>query len=249
MKKIMLLIVLLFVFIINVQGNEKEKVTLIKCVDGDTAIFDINGENARVRFLGIDTPESVKEENVIEPYGKEASEFTCDKLNKAREIILEYDSNSDKQDKYGRTLAWVFVDNVLLEEELVKIGYAKVKYIYGDYAYINELNELQNYAKENKLGIWSDYVPVYYKVTFYDNDKSVIKEVLENKQVDYFEPKKDGYKFVGWFIDNEKFDFNTKINKDTILTARYEKDINIIEILLISIVLLTIYLIFNRKGK
>ena len=136
MKKIMLLIVLLSIFVLNVQGNEKEKVTLIKCVDGDTAIFDINGNKTKIRFLGIDTPESVKEENVIEPYGKEASEFTCDKLTKAKEIILEYDSNSDKQDKYGRTLAWVFVDNVLLEEELVKIGYARVKYIYGDYAYI-----------------------------------------------------------------------------------------------------------------
>ena len=103
-------------------------------------------------------------------------------------------------------------DNVLLEEELVKIGYAKVKFIYGDYVYINELNELQNYAKENKLGIWSDYVPVYYKVAFYDNDKLIVKEVLENIQVDYFEPTREGYRFVGWFIDNEKFDFNTKIN-------------------------------------
>ena len=90
MKKVFLIIFILF-FCINV--NAKEIVTLNKCVDGDTAWFNINGEKIKARFLAIDTPEST---NKIEPYGKEASEFTCNLLKNAKKIEIEYDENSDK---------------------------------------------------------------------------------------------------------------------------------------------------------
>ncbi len=249
MKKIILFEIMIFTVILNVYANDRKDVKLIKCVDGDTAIFDINGEKTRVRFLGIDTPESVKEENVVDLYGKEASDYTCNKLTNAEEIILEYDDNSDKVDKYGRTLAWIFVDNSLLELDLISLGYAKVRYIYGNYTYTNELYKAQNVAKENKLGIWNDYVPVYYKITFKIGDKVEEKLIEEGKKIEYFEPKREGYTFIGWFNGDEKFDFNTYINDDIILTARYEKDINIIRILLISILILTIYFIINMKGK
>ena len=60
------------------------------------------------------------------------------------------------RDKYGRTLAWVYADGVLLQKELVKQGLAEVKYIYGDYAYTKELQELEKEAKKEKLHMWSD---------------------------------------------------------------------------------------------
>ncbi len=133
---------------------EKDKVVLSKCVDGDTAWFLLNNKKIKVRFLAIDTPEST---NKIEPYGKEAAKFTCDKLKEAKTIELEYDKNSDKTDKYGRYLAWIIVDGKNLQKELVKNGYAEVDYIYGNYNYIDELKLLQKEAQKNKLNIWSDY--------------------------------------------------------------------------------------------
>ena len=132
--------------------NEQEKVTLAKCGDGDTARFIINGVEKKVRFLAIDTPEIDKND----PFSKEAKEYTCNALKTAKEIILEYDGNSDKEDKYGRVLAFVYVDNSLLQKELISNGLAKVAYLYGDYDHVDELKKAEAEAKNNKLGIWQD---------------------------------------------------------------------------------------------
>lgn len=148
MKKVFLIIFILF-FGINV--NAKEIVTLNKCVDGDTAWFNINGKKIKARFLAIDTPEST---NKIEPYGKKASEFTCNLLKSAKKIEIEYDENSDKFDKYDRHLVWVFVDDELLQNIIVKEGYADVKYLYGDYKYTDILKKSLIEAKANNLNMW-----------------------------------------------------------------------------------------------
>lgn len=136
--------------------KDSEMVVLEKCVDGDTARFkDSNGNILKTRFLAIDTPETVHPTKEVEAFGKEASNYTCESLKNAKEIRLEYDNDSDKEDKYGRRLAWVFVDGVLLQEKLVELGYAKVAYLYGDYEYTARLQEIETRTKENKIGVWS----------------------------------------------------------------------------------------------
>ena len=134
------------------EVSEMERVLFYKCGDGDTARFIINNVERKVRFLAIDTPEVDKNE----PYSKEAKEYTCNALKNAKEIYLEYDGNSDKEDKYGRVLAFVHVDGVLLEKSLIERGYAKVAYIYGDYNYVDELRKVEEVAKNNKVGIWEE---------------------------------------------------------------------------------------------
>ena len=134
------------------KANKMEKVAFSKCSDGDTAHFIINKEEKKVRFLAIDTPELSSNER----FSKEASDYTCNALKSANEIYLEYDGNSDKEDKYGRILAFVHVDGVLLEKTLVEKGLARVYYIYGDYAHVDELRQIETIAKNNKIGIWSD---------------------------------------------------------------------------------------------
>lgn len=152
MKKIIFCIILLFSFNDYVKA-EKLKVTLDKCVDGDTAWFNLENDTIKTRFLAIDTPEST---NKIEPYGKQASEFTCNSLKNANKIEIEYDPNSDRKDKYNRHLVWVFVDDELLQDKIIKNGLAEVKYIYGDYLYTNILENSLNEAKLNKVGMWQD---------------------------------------------------------------------------------------------
>lgn len=135
--------------------NEKEKVTFSKCSDGDTAWFIINGVSKKVRFLAVDTPEIGEK---AEPFGKEASDYTCNAIKNAKEIYLEYDGASDKEDKYGRVLAFVYVDGKLLEKDLIESGLAKVAYIYGDYEHVDELRKEEELAKGKKIGIWSDII-------------------------------------------------------------------------------------------
>lgn len=152
MKKILFILTLFFTFTINTYAKKLE-VTLDKCVDGDTAWFNLDNERIKTRFLAINTPEST---NKIEAYGKEASNYTCNMLTNAKKIEIEYDSNSDKFDKYDRHLVWVFVDDTLLQEKLLEEGLAEIKYIYGDYKYLDELKKVESTAKKNKVGMWSD---------------------------------------------------------------------------------------------
>lgn len=136
--------------------NILENVSFSSCIDGDTAKFIIGNTERTVRFLAINTPEVASSLKNEEPFGKEASEFTCNTLKKAKKIVLEYDQNSDKEDKYGRVLAFVFVDDELLESLLISNGYAKIDYVYGDYNHLEELRLQENAAKEKKIGIWND---------------------------------------------------------------------------------------------
>ncbi len=159
MKKISgIIIFILFIIALTYLNNneiivEKEETKLIKCIDGDTAKFLYNNEEIKVRFLAVNTPEIGEN---VEPYGEEASKYTCDRLNSAKKIELELDQESDKYDKYNRLLAWIFIDGELLQLDLVSQGYAEVKYIYGNYKYLNELKIAQETAKNQKIGIWKE---------------------------------------------------------------------------------------------
>ena len=128
MKKIGLFIICLLIAMhVNAETTTK-KVSFVRCVDGDTAVFNVDGNEVKYRFLAIDTPESVKPNTAVEEFGKDASEYTCNKLTNAKEIIIEYE-NSNKTDKYGRYLGWIWIDGSLLQKELISVGYAKVENI------------------------------------------------------------------------------------------------------------------------
>ncbi len=133
----------------------EESVIFLRKVDGDTAKFTLSdGEDVTCRFLAIDTPETVKPGIEPQPLGKEASDYTEMRLSEGENIVLEYDPESDRYDKYGRLLAWIWIDGSLLQEELVANGYAKVDYIYGNYKYLDILEDAEETAKELRLGIW-----------------------------------------------------------------------------------------------
>lgn len=132
-------------------------VTLEKCIDGDTAkLKSEDGSVITYRFLAINAPEIANLENEEEPFAMEASKYTCDKLTMADEIKLEFDENASEKDAYDRGLAWVFVDGVLLQEELISKGYAKVGYLYDEYKYSTLLKEKEEEAKKLKVGIWNE---------------------------------------------------------------------------------------------
>ncbi len=150
-KKTILFISIFLLLINNVYA--KEKITLKKCIDGDTFKAIVNNKEYTIRMLSIDTPEINPE---VEYYGTEARDYTCKRLTKSKKIELEYDPKSDKFDKYDRLLAWVFIDNKLLQSELIEKGYAKVAYMYDDYKYNDLLKEKQEIASSKNIGIWNN---------------------------------------------------------------------------------------------
>lgn len=131
----------------------------MKIVDGDTIILDINGVNTKVRLIGVDTPESVHNDasrNCV--YGEVASEYTKGLL-KGKSVTIEYDE--ERTDKYDRTLAYIYLpDGTMLNELLVRNGYAVAKEYKPNVKYTNILIQAQKEAKENKLGMWNDSISV-----------------------------------------------------------------------------------------
>ena len=141
---------------INNSNTTKIEVKYSKSVDGDTAKFELDGKEITVRFLGIDTPETVHPTKGEEPYGKEASNYTKGKLENAHKIEIEYDENASETDKYERALVWVGVDDTLLQEELISNGLARTYMLQDNYKYAWMLQENEEKAKEEKVGIWSE---------------------------------------------------------------------------------------------
>lgn len=176
MKKKLVFLILFLLFSNNVYA--KEEVKFFKCVDGDTIKVLIKNKEKTVRLLAVDTPESVHPKKSVEYYGKEASEYTCNTITNAKKIELEYDSNSDKEDKYGRLLAWVFVDDYLLQDLLIQNSYAEVAYLYGDYKYTSLLQDHQSIAETKNEGIWNSSVREEYNI------KNNITEDIKEESTD-----------------------------------------------------------------
>ena len=138
------------------------KAILERVVDGDTMKLklDVTGEIITLRLLLVDTPESVKKGVEPQPYSIEASNFTKNTLLSGDTVYIEYDEG-DITDKYGRHLGYLWFysnDNSnwqIFNEKLISEGYARVGYIYSQKKYLNELYKAQEYAKSNKLNIWS----------------------------------------------------------------------------------------------
>jgi len=150
--KVILLIVLFLSFGVYRYffHNLRIEVEYDRTVDGDTMYFIIDGTSTKCRLIGINTPEIDKNEE----FAYEAKNFSKGLLESGKKIEIEYDEEAGKQDQYGRHLVYVFVDNILLEEELLKEGLAKVEFVYGDYKYLNRYYIAQNYAKENGFNLW-----------------------------------------------------------------------------------------------
>lgn len=160
MKKLVIIYMIFILLIPFCVKATTKKVTFASCIDGDTAKFFDQEQIIKVRFLAIDTPEST---NKVEPYGQVASDYTCQRISKAKQITLEFDPNSDLKDKYDRYLAWVFVDENLLQKEIIQKGYGQVAYLYGDYKYTAELKVAQQTAQREKLGIWQETKSFNYR--------------------------------------------------------------------------------------
>lgn len=141
---------------------EVDQVKVIKVVDGDTIDVSFKGRTERVRLIGIDTPETVKPNTPVEPYGKEASNFTKTKLT-GKTVFIEIDVG--ERDKYGRLLAYIWIDEPLntsdeeiraklFNAQLLIDGYAQLLTIPPNVKYVDQFTIYQKEAREASRGLW-----------------------------------------------------------------------------------------------
>ncbi len=126
--------------------TESFKVTRI--VDGDT--IEIEG-GEKVRYIGIDTPETVDPRKPVQCFGIEASKKNKE-LVEGKTVRLEKDITD--RDKYSRLLRYIWVDDLFVNLELVKQGFA-ISYTYPpDVKYQKEFLAAEKEAKEAERGLW-----------------------------------------------------------------------------------------------
>lgn len=132
--------------------------SVARVVDGDTIIVTIDGNDVKVRMIGIDTPESVApdeyyKENV--PEGTVASDFTKELLS-GKSVYLEYDVQTE--DDYGRTLAYVYLDDgvTMVQRLLLSAGMAQTMTIQPNSKYADAFYLLQKEAREAGAGFWGE---------------------------------------------------------------------------------------------
>lgn len=149
--------------ITNEKTGEFEKANVSRVVDGDTIIVEINGTEERVRFIGVDTPETKHPKKGVEHFGPEASAFTKEKLD-GKIVYLEKDVSD--RDRYNRILRYVWLENPgskytdedIKEKQfnaiLVKEGYAKISTFPPDVKNQDLYKELEKEAREKERGLW-----------------------------------------------------------------------------------------------
>lgn len=138
------------------QGLEGERAVVLDVVDGDTIKVSLQSQEKTVRFVGIDTPETVDPRRPVGCFGKEASSETKSLLI-GKVVILQKDVSNI--DKYNRLLRLVFLpledgQTLFINDYLVREGFAKVYTYPPDVKYNEQFRQAEKEARENKRGLW-----------------------------------------------------------------------------------------------
>ncbi|MEK9135121.1 MAG: thermonuclease family protein [Patescibacteria group bacterium] len=136
------------------QTTTEKKFLVSRVIDGDTIELS-NGK--KVRYIAMDTPETVDPRKPIQCFGVEASNRNK-QLVEGKTVLLEKDIS--ETDRYGRLLRYVYIDGVFVNLFLVQEGFA-YSYTYPpDVKYQSQFTEAERLAREQKRGLWGS-CPIY----------------------------------------------------------------------------------------
>ncbi len=133
---------------------------VLRVIDGDTIEVEILDNNSKynkkekVRFIGVDTPETKHPKKKVQYFGKEASAYT-QRMLENKKVILQFDNTT--RDRYGRLLCYVFrkEDNILINYKLIYDGYGYA-YTKFPFKYKKEFIKAEKSAQQRKVGLWGE---------------------------------------------------------------------------------------------
>lgn len=131
------------------QSQASEVAQVVRVVDGDTLQVEINGQNVRVRYIGVDAPESTR---VVECFGREATKFHRELVD-GQQLRLERDVS--ETDRFGRLLRYAYLlDGRMVNEILIREGYAAARSFPPDVKYQDRLRAAEKEARNARRGLW-----------------------------------------------------------------------------------------------
>ncbi len=160
-----------FIFILALLSSPlhaQQTTTVVRVVDGDTLKIRYWGKEESIRLIGIDTPESRvnkktkrdakrsgQDIKTIIEMGKRATKYVESLVKPGDLITIEFDAQ--EKDRYGRLLGYVYLSNgKMLNEEIVKAGYANVMTIPPNVKYKDRFLKAYQEARERKRGLWGE---------------------------------------------------------------------------------------------
>lgn len=142
----------------SASQNQPGQYKVTRFVDGDTIVIDMNGSSEKVRFIGVDTPETHKPNTPVQCYGPAAAAFTKNTIG-TKPVRLQADPLSSNRDRYNRLLRYVYLpDGRLLNQELVRQGFG-FYYPYFPFTKSSEFDKSQSQAMGEKRGLWGNCSP------------------------------------------------------------------------------------------
>ncbi len=133
--------------------GQSAQTRVTRVIDGDTIEVQIAGHEDEVRYIGIDTPETVKPDTPVQCFGPQASTENH-KLVEGRRVRLVFDR--ERRDVYGRLLAYVYAGEVFVNAELVRGGYARTLTISPNTAHAGLFHRLARAAGRAGRGLWAE---------------------------------------------------------------------------------------------
>jgi micrococcal nuclease len=124
---------------------------VVRAVDGDTIEVRLDGRAEDVRYIGVDTPETVKPGTPVQCFGPRAHRFN-DRLVAGRRVRLDFDA--ERRDVYGRLLAYVHLGRRFVNAELVRRGFARTLEIAPNTSFAGRFKRLQIAAARAGRGLW-----------------------------------------------------------------------------------------------
>ncbi len=142
----------------TVQKNQPGLYSINHFTDGDTIAVNMNGKVEKVRFVGVDTPETHKPNTPVQCYGPAAAAYTKNLIGK-NSVRLESDPLSTDRDRYNRLLRYIYLpDGTLVNQKLIQNGYA-FYYPYFPFSKSDQFAADQDAAMAAHKGLWGNCHP------------------------------------------------------------------------------------------
>jgi micrococcal nuclease len=130
---------------------------VVQVLDGDTIVVRrAGGAHETIRLLGVDTPETHHPRKPVQCYGPEAAAYTASRLFGQ---VVRLEDDVERHDIYGRRLAYVYLDGVNFERELLQRGYARLLVIEPNHAHARAMLDDELDARARRVGLWGACEP------------------------------------------------------------------------------------------
>src|SRR3990167_6858584 len=137
------------ILFLTIPTQASDNFLITRVIDGDTIVLS---DGQKVRYIGVNAPETKRTDKITKALGERARAYN-ESLVLGRQVHVEF--SSQQKDRYGRTLAYVYIGDTLINAEMILAGYASASYPQFNPKYAVLFKRLEQEARFAKRGLWA----------------------------------------------------------------------------------------------